>query len=168
VLLAIWLGPLASTTQERQLAARLQASVAPRLPGADCGAQGGSAVAERQRRRSLARPPRELCRIRLRDYFPPAERELAQRAVGELAAALKEVVSWGGRRAGTATSTERRAPGSSADSSIRTPSLRRRTRRGPGRLDAVPQARRRALARPPPTTASRSSLTYELDDPCAL
>ena len=46
-----------------------------------------------KQRRSLARLRRELRRIRARDYFPPEERELAQQAVEQLAAAVEEVVS---------------------------------------------------------------------------
>jgi hypothetical protein len=45
-----------------------------------------------QRRRTLGRLRRELRRIRARDYFPPAERELAQQAVDELAALVEEPV----------------------------------------------------------------------------
>ena len=44
-----------------------------------------------RRRRSLARLRRELRRIRLRDYFPPIERELAQQALDDLAASFEEV-----------------------------------------------------------------------------
>jgi hypothetical protein len=45
-----------------------------------------------QRRRTLARLRRELRRIRARDYFPPAERELAQQAVEGLAALVEKPV----------------------------------------------------------------------------
>ena len=44
------------------------------------------------RRRTLGRLRRELRRIRARDHFPPAERELAQQAVEELAALVEERV----------------------------------------------------------------------------
>ena len=44
------------------------------------------------RRRTLGRLRRELRRIRARDYFPPPERELAQRAVDDLAALVEEPV----------------------------------------------------------------------------
>ena len=46
-----------------------------------------------QRRRSLARLRRESRRIRARDYFPPPERELAQRALDELVALVEEAVA---------------------------------------------------------------------------
>ena len=45
-----------------------------------------------QRRRTLARLRRESRRIRARDYFPPPERELAQRALDELVALVEEPV----------------------------------------------------------------------------
>jgi hypothetical protein len=88
----IWLGSLASAAQDRELAVRMRNAVA-----ADYGALIAESHAVRsqdggQRRRSLARLRRELRRIRARDYFPPEERELAQRAVEELAAAVEETV----------------------------------------------------------------------------
>ena len=45
-----------------------------------------------QRRRTLGRLRRELRRIRARDYFPPPERELAQRALDDLVALVEEPV----------------------------------------------------------------------------
>ena len=53
-----------------------------------------TARAERpgSRRRTLGRLRRELRRIRARDHFPPAERELAQQEVEELAALVEESV----------------------------------------------------------------------------
>jgi hypothetical protein len=45
-----------------------------------------------QRRRTLGRLRRELRRIRARDYFPPPDRELAQRAIEELAVLVEEPV----------------------------------------------------------------------------
>jgi hypothetical protein len=89
----IWVGRLASAAQERQLAARMREAVAAdyRALIADAGAVRSQAPG--QRRRSLGRLRRELRRIRMRDYFPPEERELARQAVDELAAAVEEVVS---------------------------------------------------------------------------
>ena len=57
-------------------------------------ADATAALPERsgRRRRTLGRLRRELQRIRARDYFPPPERELAQRAVEELAALVEEPV----------------------------------------------------------------------------
>ena len=65
-----------------------------RVPGRDRGGR------ERCARRAagdsgarLARLRRELRRIRSRDYFPPPERELAQRAVESLATSLEEAAA---------------------------------------------------------------------------
>jgi hypothetical protein len=81
----LWLGQLASATEERALAERMAAAVA-----SDYRRVAAEAAAARGNRRTLARLRRELRRIRLRDYFPPPERELAQRAVEQLASALEE------------------------------------------------------------------------------
>jgi len=88
----IWIGELASAAQERELATRMAKAVA-----ADYRALIDDAAAARseragRRRRTLGRLRRELRRIRARDYFPPAERELAQQAVDELAALVEESV----------------------------------------------------------------------------
>jgi len=88
----IWIGELASAAQERELATRMAKAVA-----ADYRALIDDAAAARseragRRRRTLGRLRRELRRIRARDYFPPAERELAQQAVDELAALVEEPV----------------------------------------------------------------------------
>jgi hypothetical protein len=89
---SIWVGELDSSAQERELAGRMADAVA-----ADYRALIADAAAAReqpagQRRRTLGRLRRELRRIRARDYFPPPERELAQRAVDELAALVGEPV----------------------------------------------------------------------------
>ena len=88
----IWIGELASTTQERELAARMADAVA-----ADYRRLTEQAAAAReepagQRRRSLKRMRRELRRIRARDYFPPTEREQALRALDDFAALVEEPV----------------------------------------------------------------------------
>src|SRR5947208_16995471 len=87
----IWVGELASAAQERELASRMAEVVARdyRVLIADAAAARGEA---RGRRRTLGRLRRELRRIRAPDYFPPPERELAQRAVEELAALVEERV----------------------------------------------------------------------------
>lgn len=88
----VWVGELGSPAQERELAARMAETVA-----ADYRTLLGQATAARdqppgQRRRTLARLRRELRRIRARDYFPPPERELAQRTLDELVALVEEPV----------------------------------------------------------------------------
>jgi hypothetical protein len=88
----IWVGELGSGAQERELASRMAEAVA-----ADYRSLTEEAVAARlqplgQRRRTLGRLRRELRRIRARDYFPPAERELAQEALDELVSLVEEPV----------------------------------------------------------------------------
>ena len=89
----IWVARLASAAQERQLAARMRESVAADYRALIAEAESVRSQPGGQRRRSLARLRRELRRIRMRDYFPPEEKELAQEAIDELAAAVEEVVS---------------------------------------------------------------------------
>jgi hypothetical protein len=89
----LWVGELSSAAQERELATRMAEAVA-----AEYRAVAGDAAAARaepagQRRRTLGRLRRELRRIRARDYFPPPEREEAQRAVEELVAVVEERVA---------------------------------------------------------------------------
>jgi hypothetical protein len=88
----IWVGELASTAQERELASRMAKAVAAEYRALTDDAEAARAERSGQRRRTLGRLRRELRRIRARDYFPPPERELAQRAVDELAALVEEPV----------------------------------------------------------------------------
>ena len=88
----VWVAELGSAAQERELAAGMAEAVAADyrvLIEATAEAQEQSPG---QRRRTLGRLRRELRRIRARDYFPPPERELAQRAVEELATRVEERV----------------------------------------------------------------------------
>lgn len=87
----IWIGRLASAAQERELVERMQELVAADYRAVIEDAEALRSAPPGQQRRSLGRLRRELRRIRQRDYFPPEERELAQEAVDELAAALEEV-----------------------------------------------------------------------------
>src|SRR5947208_10097702 len=88
----IWVGELGSAGQERELASRMAEAIA-----VDYRALIEQAAVARgqplgQRRRTVARLRREARRIRARDYFPPPERELAQRALDELVALVEEPV----------------------------------------------------------------------------
>jgi hypothetical protein len=89
----LWVGELSSAAQERELAARMAEAVATDYQAVIDGAASARAESPGQRRRTLGRLRRELRRIRARDYFPPAEREQAQRAVEELAALVEEQVA---------------------------------------------------------------------------
>jgi hypothetical protein len=88
----IWVGKLGSAAQERELAAHMADSVAAdyRTLTEEAAAAAGQPAG--QRRRTLKRMRRELRRIRARDYFPPPERELAQRVLDELAVLVEEPV----------------------------------------------------------------------------
>jgi hypothetical protein len=88
---AIWIGRLASAAGERELVARMQEAIAAQYRSLIDEAASVRAQPPARQRRSLARLRRELRRIRQRDYFPPRERELAQRAVDELAADIDQV-----------------------------------------------------------------------------
>jgi hypothetical protein len=89
----IWIGELASAAQERELAARMAEAVADDYRNVLADVAAAHAEPQGQRRRTLARLRRELRRVKARDYFPPPEREPAQRAVEELASAVEEPVA---------------------------------------------------------------------------
>ena len=89
----IWIGELASSAQERELAARMAEVVANDYRNVLADVAAAHAEPQGQRRRTLARLRRELRRVKARDYFPLPERELAQRAVEELASAVEEPVA---------------------------------------------------------------------------
>ncbi len=89
----IWIGRLASAVQERELAQRMREAVAVDYRALIAEAEALRSQPGVKRGRSLGRLRRELRRIRARDYFPPEEREVAQQAVDELAAALEEVAT---------------------------------------------------------------------------
>ena len=88
----IWVGELGSAAQERELAAGMTEAVAAEYRALTEEASAARDQASGRRRRTLGRLRRELRRIRARDYFPPPERELAQRALEELAALVEEPV----------------------------------------------------------------------------
>ncbi len=88
----IWVGELTSAAQERELATRMAEAVAAEYRALIDDATAARAERPGPRRRTLGRLRRELRRIRARDHFPPAERELAQQEVEELAALVEESV----------------------------------------------------------------------------
>ena len=88
----IWVGELASAAQERELASRMANGVAAEYRALIADATAALSERAGRRRRTLARLRRELRRIRARDYFPPPEREQAERSVEELAALVEEPV----------------------------------------------------------------------------
>jgi hypothetical protein len=90
---SIWLGELAATAQERELASRMARSVAADYGALIIDAEAARGESHGPRRRTLSRLRRELRRIRARDYFPPLERQLAQEAVEQLAGLVEEPVA---------------------------------------------------------------------------
>ena len=89
----IWVGELGSAAQERELAARMAEAIAIEYRALIEQTAEAAGQALGQRRRTVARLRRESRRIRARDYFPPPERELAQRALDELVALVEEPVA---------------------------------------------------------------------------
>src|SRR5205809_3166078 len=90
---SIWLGELASAAQERELASKMAKLVAADYRALIADAEAARRESPGQRRRTLSRLRRELRRIRVRDYFPPPERQLAQEAVEGLAGLVEEPVA---------------------------------------------------------------------------
>ncbi len=88
----IWVGELGSAGQERELAARMAEAIAVEYRALIEEAAVACSQPFGRRRRTVGRLRRGLRRIRARDYFPPPERELAQRALDELVALAEEPV----------------------------------------------------------------------------
>lgn len=82
----VWLARVGSRAQEREIAQAMQLAVAAEYAAVIDEAAGSAGLSDADRRRVHARLRRELQRISARDHFPPAEREIARRAVGDLGA----------------------------------------------------------------------------------
>lgn len=87
---AVWQGRPGSPDDERGLVSRMAATVGAEyqrvIDEADAAAMGTAAA----RRRAVERLRRQMARIERRDFFPPANRELARRAVRELAQVMED------------------------------------------------------------------------------
>jgi len=90
---SIWLADSSTAAQEREIASRLASAIAAQYAEVIGQARAAARKPLSQRRRKLARLRRELARIRRRDYFPPAEREEADRAVEALAESIVELAA---------------------------------------------------------------------------
>lgn len=87
----VWFGRPGSARQERALAERMSEAVAVGYRAVTADAEEAQFSDDgAARRRTLARLRRELRRIERRDFFPPAERQHARRAVDALAADLAD------------------------------------------------------------------------------
>ena len=84
----VWFGRVGSKIQEREIARSMQQTVAAEYDAVIDEANRSAGLPETDRRRVHARLRRELQRIAGRDHFPPAEREIARRAVRELGARM--------------------------------------------------------------------------------
>jgi hypothetical protein len=81
----IWIGRVGAARAERELAARMTAEISTEYDAVIDAAAAARADVDATRRRVSARLRRQLHRIALRDYFPPASRTRAHRAVEALA-----------------------------------------------------------------------------------
>ena len=86
---AVWLARPTSRAQERAFAKQMTESVTSDYIGVMEEARDAQHLDDVARARTVARLRRELARIRPRDFFPPPERERAQRAVEKLAASTE-------------------------------------------------------------------------------
>lgn len=80
----IWTARPGSRAQEQAFARRMTETVAADYTAVTVAAREALHLDEVARNRTVARLRRELARIRSRDFFPPPERERAQRAVEKL------------------------------------------------------------------------------------
>jgi hypothetical protein len=89
----VWVGELGAAAQARELAQRMADAVSQDYRRVIADAELARGETTGQRRRTLGRLRRELRRVRLRDYFPPPEREHATAAVERLALLLEEAAA---------------------------------------------------------------------------
>jgi hypothetical protein len=89
----IWVAEPASAAQERALARSLQEAIAAQYRQVMLEALGATSHRGGTNRRTLGRLRRQLGRIRRRDYFPPPEREEAERAVEALAKSVEDAAA---------------------------------------------------------------------------
>ena len=82
----VWLATPGSAAQERVVAEAMRAARAADYRGVADQARHAAGAGAAERRRELRRLRGQLQRIARRDFFPPAEREVARAAVDALAA----------------------------------------------------------------------------------
>ena len=82
----VWLATPGSAIQERVIAETMRAARAAEYRGVTDQARYAASGGDAERTRALRRLRGELRRIARRDFFPPAEREVARVAVDALAA----------------------------------------------------------------------------------
>jgi hypothetical protein len=82
---SVWMGRPGSAGDERRLATRMAAAICAEYEEVIADARAAAREPAAVRRRVAARLRRQLSRIERRDFFPPAQRELARQAAQELA-----------------------------------------------------------------------------------
>jgi uncharacterized protein YdbL (DUF1318 family) len=82
---AVWLAQSATGTQGRELVAGMAAARSQEYQTVIAHAAAAASAPAPERTRTMRRLRDQLLRIQSRDYFPPAERDIARRAVGTLA-----------------------------------------------------------------------------------
>jgi len=82
---AVWLAQSASDRQEPELCAGMAAARSQEYQTVIAHAAAAAGAPAAERTRTMRRLRDELLRIQSRDYFPPAERDIARRAVETLA-----------------------------------------------------------------------------------
>lgn len=87
---SVWLARPASASQERELAAQMAAARAAEYTTVAEQADTAGALTGKERDAAVRRLRAELHQITRRDFFPPVEREAAQRAIRALAEATAE------------------------------------------------------------------------------
>jgi hypothetical protein len=87
----VWLARPASLAQERELATAMAAARAAEYQALRAEAEAAARLGDAGRARALRRLRAELGRIRRRDFFPPAERDVAGAAVESLATSTAAV-----------------------------------------------------------------------------
>ena len=88
-----WLADPTTAAHEQDLASSLAATIAEQYRQVIAEAHAARVEPIGTRRRTLGRLRRELHRIRRRDYFPPPERDEAQRAVQGLRDVVEEAAA---------------------------------------------------------------------------
>jgi hypothetical protein len=86
---SVWISEPTTARQHRELAAQMQEAVAADYRTVIEAAQAARLGDAGKRRRTMLRLRRTLERIKSRDFFPPAERSEAERAVAELGALVE-------------------------------------------------------------------------------
>ncbi|TMR14697.1 chromate resistance protein [Nonomuraea turkmeniaca] len=84
----VWLAVAGSMAQEKAIAEEMRRARAAEYRAVIVQAEAAASARPGERSRTVKRLQSELRRIGRRDYFPPAEKETAQRAVRALAEAV--------------------------------------------------------------------------------